>query len=123
MPTPRRYTYIYTSGPFLLPQTTHSIDWSVLNNAPTRQVIRVTVFKCVLGGVKIAEPPGPLEVTLARGETTHNANTATAGFYYEIQVECNSQSIFPYAAAWPGAVGDPIAGSVVKSSEFIRKLS
>lgn len=62
-------------------------------------------------------------MTIAPGETTHNANNASGGFYYEIQVECNSQLIFPYAAAWPGNVGDPIAGSVVKSAEFIRQLA
>jgi len=38
-------------------------------------------------------------------------------------VETNSRLVFPYASAWPGSIGDPIAGTVVKSAEFIRELS
>jgi len=117
------YRYVYRTGPFLLPAATHSIDWAVLNNDAAKQKVRVTVFKCNLGGAKTADPPGPLEVTVDPGHTTHNANGASGGFFYEIQVECNSQLIFPYAATWPGSVGDPIPGSVVKSAEFIRQLS
>ncbi len=119
----KSYTHTYTTGPFSLPLNTHSIDWAVLNNDSSAQKVRVTVFKCPIGSVKTAEPPGPLEVTLNPGETTHNANGATGGFFYEIQVECNSRLVFPYASAWPGAIADPIAGSVVKSAEFIRRLS
>ena len=117
------YRFTYTTGPFCLPLKTHSIDWGLLNNDTTVQKARITVFKCHLGAVKAAEPPGPLEVTLKPGETTHNANAGTGGFFYEIQVECSSQLLFPYASAWPGSVGDPMPGSVVKSAEFIRKLS
>ena len=116
------YTYTYTTGPFLLPSNTHSIDWAVLNNDPEIQTVRVTVFKCNLGAKKTVEPPGPLEVTVDPGECTHNANAALGGFFYEIQVKCNSQRIFPYASAWPGNIGDPLPGSVVKPAEFIRKL-
>jgi hypothetical protein len=119
----RCYRYTYTTGPFSLPLKTHSIDWGLLNNDSSVQKVRVTVFKCPVGAVKTAEPPGPLEVTLNPGETTHNANGATGGFFYEIQVECDSQLIFPYASAWPGAIADPMPGSVVKSAEFIRSLS
>lgn len=119
----KRYTHTYTTGPFSLPLNTHSIDWGILNNDSSAQRVRVTVFKCPIGAVKTAEPPGPLEMILDPGETTHNANGATGGFFYEIQVECNSRLIFPYASAWPGAIADPIAGSVVKSAEFIRRLA
>ncbi len=116
------YRFTYRTGPFCLPLNTHSIDWGLLNNDKTEQKARITVFKCHLGAAKVAEPPGPLEVTLKPGETTHNANAATGAFYYEIQVECNSQLIFPYASAWPGSIGDPIPGSVVKAAEFIRRM-
>ena len=119
----RSYKHTYTTGPFTLPLNTHSIDWGILNNDSSAQKVRVTVFKCPIGSVKTPEPPGPLEITLDPGETTHNANGATGGFFYEIQVECNSQLVFPYASAWPGAIADPIAGSVVKSAEFIRSLA
>ena len=116
------YRYTYTTGPFSLPLSTHSIDWGVLNNTSSPQTVRVTVFKCGIGTAKTAEPPGPLELTIQPGETTHNANAGTGGFFYEIQVECNVRKIFPYASAWSGAIADPIPGSVVKSAEFIRRL-
>jgi hypothetical protein len=120
--TAPEYRYVYTTGPFTLPEKTHSLDWGLLNNDTVPQTVRVTVFKCPLGSTKSADPPGPLVVTLQPGETTHNANAAVGGFFHEIQVETNSRHVFPYAAAWPGAAGDPIAGSVVKSAEFIRHL-
>lgn len=116
------YKHTYTTGPFSLPLHTHSIDWGILNNASSPQKVRVTVFRCGIGSIKTAEPPGPLEVTIQPGETTHNANAGSGGFFYEIQVECNSRKIFPYASAWSGAIADPIPGSVVKSAEFIRRL-
>ncbi len=117
-----QYRHTYTTGPFSLPLATHSIDWGILNNSRSPQKVRITVFKCVTGSVKTAEPPGPLELTIQPGETTHNANSASGGFFYEIQVECNSRRVFPYASAWSGSVADPIPGSVVKSAEFIRRL-
>ncbi len=118
-----KYNHVYTTGPFTLPSNTHSLDWGLLNNDTTQQTVRVTVFKCHIGAPKTAEPPGPLEVTVGPGVLTHNANAAQGGFFYEIQVETNSRLVFPYASAWPGSIGDPIAGTVVKSAEFIRELS
>ena len=117
-----KYKFTYTTGPFSLPLNTHSIDWGILNNSRSPQKVRITVFKCATGSVKAAEPPGPLELTIQPGETTHNANRASGGFFYEIQVDCNSRKIFPYASAWSGSIADPIPGSVVKSAEFIRRL-
>ena len=84
--------------------------------------MRVTVFKCNLGAAKTVEPPGPLQLTLDPMETTHNANAASGGMFYEVRVECNSRLIFPHASTWPGAIGDPLAASVVRSAEFIRTL-
>lgn len=116
------YQFTYTTGPFLLPANTHSLGWGVLNNASVAQTVRVTVFKCPIGSVKTADPPGPLDISVPPGQATHNANQAVGGFFYEIQVESNSRRVFPYAAAWPGAAGDPIPGSVVKAAEFIRRM-
>jgi len=116
------YQYKYTTGPFCLPQNTHSLDWGILNNDSSDQKVRVTVFKCHLGSIKTTEPPGPLEITLEPGKAIHNANYANGGFFYEIQVECNSKQIFPYAAAWPGAIGDPLPGTVINSADFIRDM-
>ncbi len=117
------FKFIYTTGPFSLPASTHSLDWAILNNDTTIQKVRVTIFKCNLGGVKTAEPPGALSLSIKPKETTHNANSYPTGVYYEITVECNSQLIFPYVSGWPGSVGDALPGSVINSSGFIRNLS
>jgi hypothetical protein len=113
------FTYTYTTGPFALPANSQHIDWVILNNDTTSQTVRVTVFTCPIGAVKQAF--GPLDVTIPPGQTTHNANAANAGLLYEIQIQANSASIFPYASAWGAAQAEPLPGSVVKSAEFIRR--
>ena len=41
-----KYANKYTTGPFMLPQNTHSLNWNLLNNGSNPQKIRATVFKC-----------------------------------------------------------------------------
>jgi hypothetical protein len=118
-----RYSNKYTTGPFMLPQKTHSLNWNVLNNDKKPQKVRVTVFKCGLGVPKTPEPPGPLEVTVDPFETTHNANSAQGGFIYEVQVETNSKLIFPSVEAWPGAIGDVIPGSEIRAAQFQKEMT
>ncbi len=118
----RRYRHRYTTGPFLLPQNSGSLDWTLLNNDTTQQKARVTVFKCPVGSVKTPVAPGPLVVTLAPGESTHNANEYTEGFAYEIQVECNSQLVFPYVSVWPANFGVVIPGTGFNSGTFISLM-
>jgi hypothetical protein len=116
------YKYKYTTGPFMLPQNTHSLNWNLLNNDSTQQKVRVTVFSCG-HALKTVEPPGPLEIILDPGENCHNANRASGGFCHEIQVECNSKLVFPSVEAWPGAIGDVIPGTQIRASEFIQEMS
>lgn len=118
----RAYKHRYTTGPFLLPQNSGSLDWTVLNNAAGPQTVRVTVFRCPVGAVKTAMPPGPLVVTIDPGETTHNANEYTEGFAYEVQIECNSRRVFPYVSVWPGNFGVVIPGTAINSGLFLRRL-
>src|SRR4029453_3682779 len=109
------YKYRYTTGPFLLSQNSGSLDWILLNNDTTQQTARVTVFKCPIGAVKTAVPPGPLVVTVDPGKCTPNANEYAEGFVYEIQVECNSQLVFPYVSLWPANFGVVIPGTGINS--------
>jgi hypothetical protein len=116
------YKYRYTTGPFLLPQNSGSLDWTLLNNDSTPQEARVTVFKCPIGTAKTPEPPGPLVVNVGPGEATHNANEYTEGFVYEIQVECNSQLVFPYVSVWPANFGVIVPGTGIGSGSFVRLM-
>ncbi len=119
----RKYKYRYTSGPFLLPQDSGSLDWTLLNNDTTQQVVRVTVFKCPVGTIKVPVAPGAIVVTLEPGESTHNANQYTEGFSYEVQVECNSRLVFPYVSVWPASFGQVIPGTGINSASFVRLLA
>ena len=116
------YKYRYTTGPFLLPQNSGSLDWSLLNNDTTQQKARVTVFKCPVGTVKIPVAPCAIVVTLDPGESTHNANEYPEGFAYEVQVECNSRLVFPYVSVWPANFGVVIPGTGINSGSFIRLM-
>ena len=114
------YAHRYTTGPFLLPQNSGSLDWVLLNNDSSQQTARVTVYKCPIGAVKTPMPPGALVVTVDPGRATHNANTYPEGFIYEIQVECNSQLVFPYVSVWPGNMGYAIPGTGSTAGAFLR---
>ena len=118
----REYKHRYTTGPFLLPQKSGSLDWTLLNNDTTQQRARVTVFKCPVGTVKTPVAPGALVVTLDPGESTHNANEYPEGFAYEVQVECNSQLVFPYVSVWPANFGVVIPGTGINSGAFVRLM-
>ncbi len=118
----RKYKHCYTSGPFLLPQNSGSLDWTLLNNDTTKQMARVTVFKCQVGTAKVPEAPGAIEVTLDPGESTHNANEYPEGFAYEIQVECNSKLVFPYVSVWPANFGVVLPGTGINSGSFVRLM-
>ena len=116
------YKYCYTSGPFLLPENSGSLDWILLNNDNSQQKARVTIFKCPIGMTKSPVAPGAIVVTIDPGECTHNANEYTEGFPYEVQVECNSQFVLPYVSVWPGNFGVVIPGADINSGTFIRKM-
>ncbi|HEV7667439.1 MAG TPA: hypothetical protein VGS22_02865 [Thermoanaerobaculia bacterium] len=117
-----KFKHKYTTGPFLLPQDSGSLDWALLNNDTTQQTARVTVFKCPVGALKVAMPPGPLVVSLQPGESTHNANTYPEGFAYEVQVECNSKLLFPYVSVWPANFGVVIPGTGINSGTFLAQM-
>jgi hypothetical protein len=116
------YKYRYTTGPFSLPANAGSLDWVLLNNDTTKQKATVTVFKCPIGAVKTPLPPGPLVVTLDPRTSTHNANKYTEGFIYEVQVDCNSQLLFPYVSVWPGNFGVAIPGTGINSGTWLRLM-
>ena len=117
-----KFKHRYTTGPFLLPQNSGSLDWFILNNDTTQQTARVTVFKCPAGMVKSAVAPGALVVTVDPGQSTHNANTYPVGLAYEVQVECDSQLIFPYVSVWPANFGVVIPGTGINSGLFLSLM-
>jgi len=116
------YRYRYTTGPFLLPANSGSLDWIILNNDPNKQKVRVTIYKCNIGSPKTTMPPGSIETWIDPYESTHNANEYTEGFIYEIVVECNSRKIMPYVSVWPGHYGVVMPGTGITAANFLIQM-
>jgi hypothetical protein len=116
------FQHVYTTGPFQLPPNAGSLDWIVMNNDPTTQDVRVTVFQAGVGVPKAPAVPGPLVVSVGPGAVTHNANTYPTGYVYEIQVETNSRMVFPYVSVWPGNFGEAIPGTAITSGSFLELM-
>lgn len=120
---PGVYTYALSSGPFSLPAGAQSVDWVVLNDSAASQTVRVTVYKCGLGTTKTAVAPGAIEMTLAPGSTTHNANSVgtvfSMGFIYEVVVETNDKRTLPCVEIWQDHGGTVIAGTLIPAGSFI----
>jgi hypothetical protein len=93
-----------------------------MNNDPSSQSVRVTVFQSGVGMIKVPMPPGALTVTVDPGASTHNANTYPTGFVYEIQVETNSTQVYPYVSVWPGNFGEAIPGTAITASSFLLQM-
>lgn len=119
-PAQRDHQYVLTTGPFALPASAKHIDWFVLNNDVAEQTFLVTVYRLGVGVAKAPDPPGTISITVDAGASTHNANAAVGGFVYEIEIRTDSLLLMPYACAWPVPVSDPLPGSIITSSQWIR---
>ncbi len=120
---PTGYKYALSSGPFALPSGAQSVDWVVVNDSAASQTIRVTVYKCNLGAAKTAVAPGAVEMTLAPGASTHNANSVgtvfSMGFIYEVVVETYDKRILPCVDVWQDHGGTVIAGTLIPAGDFV----
>jgi len=102
------------------------VDWAVVNNSPTVQTFRVTVYRGNIGALKTAVPPGSLDFTLEPGFTTHNANSVCTGcpfevgFYYEVVLETNNLEVMPTVIVWPGFFGIAIPGTTILPGNFVQ---
>ena len=116
------FEFRYTTGPFLLPEDSGPLHWTILNNDPISQRVRVTVFRCAVGAEKTPELR-PSEVNIYPGGISYNAASPTSGFAYEVQVECNSREVLPFVSALPAKDGGPTPGTIINSSAFIELRS
>ncbi len=120
------YTYTLSRGLFSLPAHATSVDWAMVNNAPTVQKVRVTVFKGGVGVAKVAVPPGAIEVTVEPSFVTHNANSVgtgqpfVPGFYYEVVVETNDRRVLPMVDIWQDHGGTSIPGTRIAARDFLH---
>ena len=115
-----------SSGLFGLPDNAQSVDWMAVNNSTSPQTITVTVYRHGIGIPRAAVPPGPLTLTLAPTETTHNANSVgpgepfQVGFNYEVQMQTASPNVLPSVHVWPSHFNDPIPGTLIPPGSWVR---
>jgi len=114
-----------SSGLFGLPAAAQSVDWTVVNDSTTSQTITVTVYEAGVGPKTIVAP-GPLTLTIAPGEVTHNANSVSfagpfrPGFYYEIILETASPNVLPTATIWEAHIATIIPGTTISPGTWVR---
>ena len=113
------FEFRYTTGPFLLPESSGPLYWTILNNDQVIQRVRVTVFRCAVGAAKTQELR-PSEVNIDPGGISYSASSPAGGFAYEIQVECNSREVLPYVSVLSAKGGEPAPGTIINSSAFIE---
>ena len=115
--------FLRSSGLFGLPATAHSVDWAVLNNSSVPQTFTMTVYKSGVG-LKSVLAPGPLTITLAPGETTHNANSVgivfDIGFYYEMVIESSTTDVMPSVTIWDTSIAQVIPGTLISPGTWVR---
>jgi hypothetical protein len=120
-----KYAHVLSSGLFALPSNAHSVDWAVINNAPSEMSFRATMFRAAIAAAKVAVAPGALTLDLKPGHTTHNANSVGAGkpfehgFYYELVVETDDWRLLPSVHVWEDAGGTVIAGTLISPGTFV----
>src|SRR5215208_4736268 len=120
------FRHVLTSGLFGLPANAQSVDWMVLNDSPSTETIRVTVFRAGVGAKKTVVPPGTLTLTVSPTATTHNANSVGSsqpfvpGFYYEVVVETNDRRVLPSVHVWQDHINTVIPGTLISPGTFVE---
>jgi len=118
------YTTKLTSGPFLVAPTAVSVDWVLLNNGTSPADVRVTVYQLTPTG-KVVVGGFTVDLTLAAGATTHNANGVgslfVVGYYYEVVVEATSADVHPNVNQWSSSgANDFIPGTLIPAGSFVN---
>lgn len=122
---PACFRHVLSSGLFALPANAQSVDWMVVNDSPSSQPIRVTVFRAGVGP-KTVVAPGPLTLTVNSMASTHNANSVgptqpfVHGFYYELVVETNDRRVLPSVHVWQDHGNTVIPGTLISPGTFVE---
>jgi hypothetical protein len=86
----------------------------------------VTVYRHPIGLPRVEVVPGPIALTLAPTDATHNANSVGSGqpfepgFYYEVIVELDSLRVLPLVQVWQDAAGTVIPGTAIPAGSWVK---
>ena len=119
-PPPADYPNKRSTGPFSAPQDATAIDWAVLNGGGTGHWIRVTVFRCPVGAVKIPIA-GPTQTFLPSKVTSHLTVTLNAdrrSVYYDVLFEDEDLMMHPSVQLFRKYPTDLIAGTRIPSGDL-----
>lgn len=117
------FKFVLSSGLFSLPAAAQSVDWATVNDSPTAQTVRVTVFKAGVGAKTVVDS---LTFTLDPGFATHNANSVgfdqpfVPGFYYEVVVEVNNRKVLSSVQVWQDHANTVIPGTLISPGDFVK---
>ena len=118
------YRYTLSSGLFSLPQGAASVDWAIVNNSPSTQQFRVTVYQFDTSG-KVPVVPGPITNTVEPLHSFHNANSVgsqrpfTIGRDFEVVLEVNSLKVLPSVEVWIDHGNTVIPGTLIGPGQFM----
>ena len=121
-PPPASYPNKRSTGPFSAPKDARFLDWAVLNGGGIGHWIRVTVFTCPIGAVKIAIA-GPTQTFLPSTVTTHLTVPLTgdrSGVYYDVLFEDEDLNIHPSVQLFRKYPTDLIAGTLISSGDMAQ---
>ena len=119
---PADYPNKRSTGPFSAPQDATAIDWAVLNGGGTGHWIRVTVFRCPVGAVKIPIA-GPTQTFLPSKVTAHLTVTLNAdrrSVYYDVLFEDEDLMMHPSVQLFRKYPTDLIAGTLIPAGDLTQ---
>lgn len=122
-PMPASFPNARSSGLFSVPRGAKYIDWAVMNGGIIGHWIRVKVYKCPVGAVKIAIA-GPTAVFLDARVAAHEAVSIAGGkpdrrsVYYEVVVEDEDMRMHPSVQVFRTYPTDVVAGTLITPGDF-----
>jgi hypothetical protein len=117
------YTHALSSGTFILPPNAKSVDWEVLNDSPSAQSIRVTVYKVLISAPKTVVVSATT-ATIQPNAAYHDANSVSStgvfrlGATYEVVVELNDLHVLPVVDVWSQHFAELIPGTHIAPPQF-----
>lgn len=124
-PAPANYPNKRSTGPFSASQDATAIDWAVLNGGSVGHWIRVTVFRCPVGAVKVPIA-GPTQAFLPVAVTAHLAVPLVGdhrSVYYDVLFEDEDLMMHPSVQLFRKYPTDVIAGTLIPAGSLTQTQS
>jgi hypothetical protein len=121
-PPPADYPNKRSTGPFSAPREATAIDWAVLNGGGTGHWIRVTVFRCPVGALKVPIA-GPTQLFLPSRIVTNLTVTLIGerrSVYYDVLFEDEDLNMHPSVQLFKKYPTHVIAGTLIPAGDLTQ---